>query len=140
MTDEAAPRGQEHKQSKIIVYFLTCACVDFFVTVLERLPAARGLAVTSLHGRMKQAAREAALAAFADAPAGGAGFPVMYRMCSCYMIRVESGDSGFRLRLRVETRVILGMGQHARIFRKLTRRNTVFWQDVAWLSGSTLLA
>ncbi len=53
------------------MYFLTCACVDFFVTALARLPAAKGLAVTSLHGRMKQAAREAALAAFADAPAGG---------------------------------------------------------------------
>ena len=62
---------QEHKESKVIVYFLTCACVDFFVTALERLPVAKGLAVTSLHGRMKQAAREAALAAFADAPAGG---------------------------------------------------------------------
>ena len=52
------------------MYFLTCACVDFFTTVLERLPPARGLAVTSLHGRMKQSAREAALAGFADAPAG----------------------------------------------------------------------
>ena len=61
---------QEHRESKVIVYFLTCACVDFFATVLERLPAAHGLAVTPLHGRMKQAAREAALAAFADAPAG----------------------------------------------------------------------
>jgi superfamily II DNA/RNA helicase len=61
---------QEHMASKVIVYFLTCACVDFFATVLDRLPTARGLAITPLHGRMKQAAREAALASFANAPAG----------------------------------------------------------------------
>ena len=71
LTDwRCARHGQEHRESKVIVYFLTCACVDFFATVLDRLPAARGLAITPLHGRMKQAAREAALAAFADAPAG----------------------------------------------------------------------
>ena len=39
--------------------------------VLPRLPQCRGLQLLALHGRMKQAARETTLQAFADAPAGG---------------------------------------------------------------------
>lgn len=62
---------QEHATQKVIVYFLTCACVDWAAAALSRLPQARGLPPPrALHGRMKQAAREATLAAFADEPAG----------------------------------------------------------------------
>ena len=62
---------QEHKRDKAIVYCLTCACVDLYAAALPRLPAAAGLRLAALHGRMKQAAREAVLAAFA-AQEGGA--------------------------------------------------------------------
>lgn len=55
---------------KVIVYFLTCACVDFFAEVLGAAPQTKGVALTALHGRMKQAARERALEAFAQGSAG----------------------------------------------------------------------
>lgn len=72
------PRASE----KIIVYFLTCACVDYFSIILPRLHAAlekrnlitgtsqRRPVFYSLHGRMKQVARENTLAAFASASSG----------------------------------------------------------------------
>jgi ATP-dependent RNA helicase DDX55/SPB4 len=62
--------AQEHRGSKVIVYMLTCACVDFFATVLGQLPEAAGLRLVTLHGRMKQAAREAHLADYAAGEAG----------------------------------------------------------------------
>lgn len=120
---ELRDAGSERK--KVIVYFLTCACVEFYSLALRRLldggaggaadgggetnsgPAAdddakkqqekdedaaalaallrpattasadaapsscySGAAVHALHGRMKQAQREAALASFARAPGG----------------------------------------------------------------------
>ncbi|KAL6772411.1 hypothetical protein ACKKBG_A30145 [Auxenochlorella protothecoides x Auxenochlorella symbiontica] len=61
---------QAHPDSKIIVYFLTCACVDHALLALGLLPDTRGLAVSALHGRMKQAAREAVLEAYAAAATG----------------------------------------------------------------------
>lgn len=62
---------QRHKQEKVIVYFLTRACVDFYALVLKRLhKETAGLQVRALHGSMKQAQREATLAAFTDLPAG----------------------------------------------------------------------
>ena len=54
----------------MIAYALTCACVDFYSTVLKQLPEAAGLVVKSLHGRMKQSQRQATLAAFSAADAG----------------------------------------------------------------------
>jgi hypothetical protein len=42
-------RGQ-----KCIVYFLTCACVDYWATVLPRLQGLKKLPITALHGKMKQ--------------------------------------------------------------------------------------
>ncbi|KAK9842057.1 hypothetical protein WJX81_006505 [Elliptochloris bilobata] len=67
----AGLRNPEHKRDKVIVYCLTCACVDLYAAALPRLPAAAGLRLAALHGRMKQAAREAVLAMFA-AQEGGA--------------------------------------------------------------------
>lgn len=46
---------QLHAKHKVIVYFLTCACVDFFVEVLQAAPETTGVVLTPLHGRMKQA-------------------------------------------------------------------------------------
>ncbi|BBN10585.1 ATP-dependent RNA helicase DDX55/SPB4 [Marchantia polymorpha subsp. ruderalis] len=59
----------EHASSKIIVYFMTCACVDYWGTVLPQLKMMKTLSIISLHGKMKQSAREKALATFADLPA-----------------------------------------------------------------------
>ena len=65
--------AQAHASEKTIVYFLTCAAVDFAASALGSLPALRGLALRALHGRMKQAAREATLAEFAALQAGAVG-------------------------------------------------------------------
>ncbi|KAG2492424.1 hypothetical protein HYH03_009367 [Edaphochlamys debaryana] len=55
---------------KAIVYAMTCAQVDHLAAALPRLPALRGVRLRALHGRMKQAAREATLEAFRALPAG----------------------------------------------------------------------
>lgn len=56
-----------HRADKLMVYFLTCACVDYFARALARLPATRALRIVSLHGRMPPERRVAVLRAFADA-------------------------------------------------------------------------
>ena len=43
-----------HKDSKILVFFLTCASVDYFARAVQSLPATAGLKIKSLHGRMVQ--------------------------------------------------------------------------------------
>ena len=61
---------QEHKSEKIIVYLLTCACVDFFEAALPQLPELKGVRLHALHGRMKQALRESTMQAYTTQPAG----------------------------------------------------------------------
>jgi ATP-dependent RNA helicase DDX55/SPB4 len=62
----------EHQNGKGIIYFLTCACVDYFGMAIKVLSKAYGFhnRVYSLHGRMKQGMREASLDSFAKAKAG----------------------------------------------------------------------
>mmetsp|Transcript_28156 Transcript_28156/g.76011 ORF Transcript_28156/g.76011 Transcript_28156/m.76011 type:complete len:725 (+) Transcript_28156:79-2253(+) len=60
------------KAEKIIVYCLTCACVDFYALALTRLgpKLLPKVQVKALHGRMKQSVRESTLEAFIKLPAG----------------------------------------------------------------------
>ena len=39
---------------KVIVYFLTCASVEYMASVLPRLPGGEGLQLLALHGGLKQ--------------------------------------------------------------------------------------
>ncbi|CAL9078339.1 unnamed protein product [Musa textilis] len=55
---------------KIIVYFMTCACVDYWGVILPQLIALKGCPIIPLHGRMKQIAREKALASFTNLSSG----------------------------------------------------------------------
>jgi ATP-dependent RNA helicase DDX55/SPB4 len=62
---------------KVLVYFLTCACVDHFAHALPLLApelggtnGASAGCITALHGRMEQAKRQRALEAFASASHG----------------------------------------------------------------------
>ncbi|CAM6098676.1 unnamed protein product [Calypogeia fissa] len=57
---------RKHTTSKVIVYFMTCACVDYWGTVLPQLKALKAVTIISLHGKMKQVAREKALATFSE--------------------------------------------------------------------------
>ncbi|THU68229.1 hypothetical protein C4D60_Mb08t01710 [Musa balbisiana] len=55
---------------KIIVYFMTCACVDYWGVILPQLIVLKGCPIIPLHGRMKQIAREKALASFTNLSSG----------------------------------------------------------------------
>lgn len=60
--------SSRHNSARFIVYFSTCACVDYFYCVLPLLlPSSTTL--HSLHGHLPPATRTRALAAFADAAA-----------------------------------------------------------------------
>ena len=63
---------QAHADDKVIVYFLTCASVDFFSTALAQLPQMASAKLFALHGKMKQAAREAVMASYTSSTAGTA--------------------------------------------------------------------
>ncbi|KAG8390143.1 hypothetical protein BUALT_Bualt01G0052900 [Buddleja alternifolia] len=60
----------KNKTGKIIIYFMTCACVDYWGAVLPLLSALKGFSLIALHGKMKQAAREKALASFTSLSSG----------------------------------------------------------------------
>ncbi|CAK9323894.1 unnamed protein product [Citrullus colocynthis] len=60
----------KNKSKKIIVYFMTCACVDYWGVVLPQLIVLKGLSLIPLHGKMKQTAREKALASFVSLSSG----------------------------------------------------------------------
>eukprot|EP00899_Mesostigma_viride_P014675 jgi/Mesvir1/23208/Mv22670-RA.1 len=66
----AAFLSQHGPSSKLIVYFLTCACVDLWSSVLPQVKALKRVPLFSLHGRMKQGQREASLRSFSDSPSG----------------------------------------------------------------------
>ncbi|KAK4750158.1 hypothetical protein SAY87_027607 [Trapa incisa] len=60
----------KNKSNKLIVYFMTCACVDYWGTVLPRLSALKSLSLVPLHGKMKQSVREKALSSFTSMSSG----------------------------------------------------------------------
>ncbi|XP_047328111.1 DEAD-box ATP-dependent RNA helicase 18 [Impatiens glandulifera] len=60
----------KNKSQKIIVYYMTCACVDYWGLVLPKLSALKGLSLIPLHGKMKQAVREKALNSFTSLSSG----------------------------------------------------------------------
>lgn len=60
----------EFSSTKAIVYFMTCACVDFWGTVLPTLDCLKNIQMFTLHGKMRQSMREKALARFASMEAG----------------------------------------------------------------------
>lgn len=60
----------KNKSKKIIVYFMTCACVDYWGVVLPQLTLLKGFSLIPLHGKMKQTAREKALASFVSLSSG----------------------------------------------------------------------
>ncbi|KAG2310157.1 hypothetical protein Bca52824_021714 [Brassica carinata] len=57
----------ENQKKKLIVYFMTCASVDYWGLVLSQIPALKSIYLIPIHGDMKQSAREKALASFTEA-------------------------------------------------------------------------
>ncbi|XP_051123081.1 DEAD-box ATP-dependent RNA helicase 18 [Andrographis paniculata] len=60
----------KNKAKKTIVYFMTCACVDYWGAVLPRFSSLKGFSLIPLHGKMKQSVREKALETFTSLPSG----------------------------------------------------------------------
>ncbi|KAK9127345.1 hypothetical protein Syun_016142 [Stephania yunnanensis] len=60
----------KNMSKKIIIYFMTCACVDYWGLVLPGLAVLKECSLISLHGKMKQSAREKALASFTALSSG----------------------------------------------------------------------
>ncbi|WVF67158.1 hypothetical protein IAT40_001904 [Kwoniella sp. CBS 6097] len=59
---------QKHESAKFIVYFSTCAAVDYFYRILSRLPGLSKYHLTSLHGDLPPRIRETALNNFTSHP------------------------------------------------------------------------
>ena len=58
---------KQHKDEKVIVFFLTCACVEFYGTALQQiLTEKNGFYLETLHGKMQQKRREKAMERFRD--------------------------------------------------------------------------
>lgn len=53
-----------HPEDKIIVYGLTCACVEYWFYTLKKLDSLKSLTIRSLHGKMGHKGREKAIEAF----------------------------------------------------------------------------
>ncbi|CAL9240294.1 unnamed protein product [Arabidopsis halleri] len=60
----------ENKNKKIIVFFMTCASVDYWGLVLSNIPTLKYISLIPIHGNMKQKARNKALALFKKASRG----------------------------------------------------------------------
>ena len=65
---------QSHREEKMIVFFLTCACVDFFGNTMQQIMKDEGVYIELLHGKLVQKRREKAMERFRDSKTGGALF------------------------------------------------------------------
>ncbi|CAG8646310.1 2039_t:CDS:10 [Funneliformis mosseae] len=60
--------NQEAIAKKYIVYFATCACVDYFYKILSRVQQLKGASIHSLHGQMDTKRRTATYHSFLNTP------------------------------------------------------------------------
>ncbi|MCL7037068.1 hypothetical protein MKW94_015203 [Papaver nudicaule] len=60
----------KNMNEKIIMYFMTCAEVEYWGVSLPQIAALKGCSIIPLHGRMKQVPREKALASFTKISSG----------------------------------------------------------------------
>jgi ATP-dependent RNA helicase DDX55/SPB4 len=58
---------KQHKDEKVIVFFLTCACVEFYGAAMQQILTERkGFYLETLHGKLQQKRREKAMERFRD--------------------------------------------------------------------------
>ena len=102
---------QGHKAEKVIVYLLTCACVDFFEAALLQVPELKGVRLHALHGRMKQANRESTLQAYTT-QAAGTSVPILCFLLVSFLNHTSSGDFCARSMLAAGQRFTSGTFEH----------------------------
>ncbi|KAL3758780.1 hypothetical protein ACHAWU_006422 [Discostella pseudostelligera] len=57
----------QHSSEKVIIFFLTCACVEYYSTVLKELmPPCKGYEYEALHGKLVQKRREKTMERFRE--------------------------------------------------------------------------
>ncbi len=57
----------QHSSEKVIIFFLTCACVEYYSTVLKELkPPCKGYVYEALHGKLVQKRREKTMERFRE--------------------------------------------------------------------------
>jgi len=62
---------RQHSQEKVIIFFLTCACVEYYSAVLKELNSpCKGYVYESLHGKLVQKRREKAMERFRQRKCG----------------------------------------------------------------------
>eukprot|EP01083_Nonionella_stella_P191714 709382_1 len=62
---------RKHRDKKVIVFVLTCACVDYFAKILSNIKSMSKTSVLSLHGKMPQKKRDKLFKVFEDLSSGG---------------------------------------------------------------------
>jgi ATP-dependent RNA helicase DDX55/SPB4 len=62
---------KEHSDEKILVFFLTCACVEFYGLALQQLLPSNKLYIETLHGKLAPKRREKAMERFREHSEGG---------------------------------------------------------------------
>ncbi|VFQ90624.1 unnamed protein product [Cuscuta campestris] len=60
----------KNKSKKVIIYFMTCACVDYWGVVLPLISSLKKLPIIPLHGKMKQSLREKAISSITSLSSG----------------------------------------------------------------------
>ena len=63
---------------KVIVYFLTCASVEYMSAVLPQLPGGEGLQLLALHGGLKQRKVQLLVLHYSKSERTGLRVPAMY--------------------------------------------------------------
>ena len=64
----------QHSSEKVIIFFLTCACVEYYSTVLKELkPPCKGYEYEALHGKLVQKRREKTMERFRECKHDEAG-------------------------------------------------------------------
>ena len=64
----------QHSSEKVIVFFLTCACVEFYSAALKEIkPPCKGYVFEALHGKLIQKRREKSMERFREQKCGNDG-------------------------------------------------------------------
>ena len=65
---------KSHRNEKMIIFLMTCACVEFYGNALQKILGEEDIYIETLHGKLVQKRREKAMERFRESKQGGALF------------------------------------------------------------------
>jgi ATP-dependent RNA helicase DDX55/SPB4 len=65
---------KSHRNEKMIIFLMTCACVEFYGSALQKILGEEDIYIELLHGKLVQKRREKAMERFRESKRGGALF------------------------------------------------------------------